>query len=140
MTAFTAPSVLETQFSGQYGNASVAHGTYNPATPQINDTVYLLKLYAGTKITGVDLLNGANGAATTLDLGFVNVDGTAGGVTTQFFAAAATSASARSRSLTRPITLTKDAYIVGTFKGAAGAAAGAGNYIDVLVEFEFRGA
>ena len=139
MAQFVAPSAQETQFSGQYGNSSVAFGTYNPAAPAVNDTVVLLKLYAGTKISNIELLTGANGAGTTLDLGFLNVDGSAGGNTTQFFAAQAASAASRTRSLARPLYLVKDVYIVATFKGAVGGAASATNFIDVIVDFEFRG-
>lgn len=140
MATFIAPSTLETQFSGQYGNSSIAHGTYSPSAQAVNDQIVLLKLFAGTKITGVDLLNGANGASTTLDLGYTFVDGSAGGSLTAFFTAVGTAAASRARSATRPIYLTKDVYITATHKGAVGAAAGASNYIDVLVEFEFKGA
>lgn len=140
MTAFVAPSVQETQFSGQYGNQSVAHGTYNPNAAAVNDTVFLLKLFAGTKITGLRLCNGANGATTTLDVGLVNVDGSAGLSTSYFFTGQSTSATASTNSAARPIYLTKDVYVVATFKGAATAAAGAAVYLDVIVDYEFRGA
>lgn len=140
MTAFVAPSVLETQFSGQYGNQSVATGTYNPNAAAINDTVFLLKLYAGTKITGFRLINGANGAGTTLDVGLVNVDGSAGLSASYFHSGVSTAAAASVTSGARPIYLTKDVYVVATFKGAVTAAASAGNYLDVIVDFEFRGA
>lgn len=138
MTAFVAPSVQETQFSGQYGNQSVAHGTYNPNAAAINDTAFLLKLFAGTKITGLRVCNGANGASTAIDIGLVNVDGT--GSQPQYFAAGqSTAAVASLQSGARPIYLTKDAYVVATFKGAATAATGASNYVDVIVDYEFRG-
>lgn len=140
MTAFVAPTVAETQFSGQYGNQSVATGTYNPNAANINDTVFLLKLFAGTKITGLRLINGANGAGTTVDVGLANVDGTAGQSLTQFFAGQATAAAGSNTSATRPIYLLKDVYVVATFKGAATAAAGAGVFLDVVVDYEFRGA
>jgi len=139
MTAFVAPSVQETQFSGQYGNQSVAHGTYNPNLAAVNDTVFLLKLFAGTKITGLRLCNGANGASTTVDVGLVNVDGTSP-LLSYFVAGQATAAAASATSAARPIYLTKDVYVVATFKGAVTAAAGANNYLDVIVDYEFRGA
>ncbi|MEJ7745362.1 MAG: hypothetical protein WKF61_01115 [Luteimonas sp.] len=140
MVAFVAPSNLETQFSGQYGNAAVATGAYSPNAAAVNDTVKLITLYAGTKITGVRLCNGANGATTTVDLGLQNCDGTAGPSLTQFFALQATSAAASSVSASRPVMLLKDAFVVATFKGATTSVAGAGNYIEAIVDYEFRGA
>jgi hypothetical protein len=139
MTAFVAPTVAETQFSGQYGNQSIAHGTYSPNAAAINDTVFMLKLFAGTKITGFRLCNGANGAGTTADVGLQSVDGTVPNLT-YFFAGQATSATGSATSQARPIYLAKDTYVVVTFKGAATSAAGAGNYLDVVVDYEFRGA
>lgn len=139
MVAFVAPSNLETQFSGQYGNAAVATGTYSPNLAAINDTVKVLTLYAGTKITGFRLCTGANGAATTVDVGLQNTDGTAGPSLTQFFAGQATSAVSSNISSARPYTLVKDAYVVITFKGAATLATSAAVYLDTIVDYEFRG-
>jgi hypothetical protein len=139
MTAFVSPTVAETQFSGQYGNQSIAHGTYGPNAAQVNDTVYMLKLFAGTKITGLRLCNGANGAGTSVDVGIQNVDGT-GLNATYFFTGQATVAAGSATSAARPIYLTKDTYIVVSFRGAATAVAGAGNYLDAVVDYEFRGA
>lgn len=139
MVAFVAPTVMETQFSGQYGNQSVATGLYNPNAAAVNDTVKLIQLYAGTKITGLRLCHGANGASTTLDLGLANVDGSAGPSLTQFFAAQATAAAGSVTSASRPVYLTKDAYLVATFKGATTAVAGAGVYLEAVVDFEYKG-
>lgn len=138
MTTILSPSLAETQFSGQYGNSAVATATYNPNAPQINDTVILMKLYAGTKITGMDFQNGTIGAGTSMNIGYQFVDGSAGNSLTQFFAAQNTAATGRTRSTTRPIQINKDFYIVGTFLGAAGAAASVANYLDIIVEYEFR--
>ena len=134
MTAFIAPSVNETQFSGQYGNSSVATGTYTAAAAAINDTVALIKLYAGSKITGARLVTGALGAGTTVDFGFVNVDGSAGGQPAQFLSGQSTAATGSFNSATRPFTLAKDAFVQVTFKG--GPATG---FVDAIIEYEFRG-
>ena len=139
MSTFVAPSVSETQFSGQYGNQAVAFGTYNPAAPALNDRVYLVKLYAGTKINGARLVTGANGAGSSLDVGFINVDGSPGQSLTQLFTAQDTVTAGSATSATRPFTLTKDAYAVATFKGAVGAAASPANFIDLIINYEFRG-
>jgi hypothetical protein len=134
MTTYVAPTVSRIQSSGEYGNAFFAHGTYTAAAAAINDNVYLVRLYAGTKIYNVRLINAALGASTTVDIGFKHVDGQAGDSPTAFLTAQATSTAGANQSSTAPITLAFDAYIVATFKG--GVATG---QIDAIVQYEFVG-
>lgn len=134
MTTFVAPSVARIQTSGEYGNLAVAHGTYTAAAAAINDQVYLVRLYPGTKIYNVRLINAALGASTTVDVGFKYLNGEAGDSATGFLTATATNAAAATLSAVAPVTLAYDAYIVATFKGAV-----ATGLIDVIVQYEFVG-
>lgn len=134
MATLIAPTVADIQISGEYGNQSVAQGTYTAAAAAINDTVFLVKLYAGSKINGLKLITAAQGASSTMDVGFVYVNGEAGGNTTAFFAAQATSSAGMFQSAARPVKLLYDAYVVITFKGAAST-----GLIDAVIEYEFRG-
>lgn len=134
MTTFVAPTVARIQIAGEYGNQAVAHGVYTAAAAAINDNVYLVRLYAGTKIFSVRLINAALGAATTVDVGYKHVDGQAGDSPTAFLTAQATSAAGANLSAVVPVTLANDAYIVATFKG--GVATG---QIDAIVSYEYVG-
>lgn len=134
MTTFVAPTVARIQTSGEYGNLAVAHGTYTAAAAAINDNVYLVRLYAGTKIYNARLINAPLGASTTVDLGYKHVDGQAGDSPTAFLTAQATNAAGANQSNAVPVTLAYDAFIVATFKGAA-----ATGQIDAIVQYEFVG-
>lgn len=133
MAVLNAPSVNETQFSGQYGNASVATGSITLNAAQVNDQVLLLKLFAGSRITSVRMVNAALGAGVAVDLGVLALDGSVT-VPTQFFTAQATSSPGSNISASRAYTLQKDSFIVATIKGGV-----ANGYLDVVVDYEFRG-
>jgi len=134
MATILASTLTEVQNSGQHGNLSVAHGKHTLAAAAIADKVLLLKLYAGSKVYGVKLVNAALGASTTVSVGYENADGTAGGSATAFINAQSTASAGATRSSTAPVTLTKDAIISLTVGGAA-----ATGQVDVVVDFEFRG-
>lgn len=134
MATLIASTLAEVQNSGQHGNLSVAHGKHTLAAAPVADKVMLLKLYAGTKITNVKLVNAALGASTTVSVGYENADGTAGGAANSFINAQSTAAAAATNSAAAPLILAKDAIITATVGGAT-----ASGQIDVVVEFEFRG-
>lgn len=134
MATLIAPTAADIQYSGEEGNQSVAQGTYTATTTTINDTVYLLKLYAGSKINGVKLINAAMGTSATVDVGFQYVNGESGSALTAFFAAQAVSTAGMAHSAARPVKILYDAYVIITFKGAAQT-----GLLDVVVEYEFRG-
>ena len=134
MATIIAPTLAVAQYSGDEGNASVAFGFHTLAAAAINDTVIVLRLYAGTKIYRARLVTAALGAGVTLDVGTKNEDGSAGGSLTSLFAAQAASTAGAFESASAPVIVAKDSLVVVTVKG--GAATGK---FDLVVEYEFRG-
>lgn len=134
MATLNAPSLQDTQYSGDCPLAN-AHGYITLAAAQIADKVRLVKLYAGTKVYDVKMVNAALGASTTVSVGYEYVNGEAGGAANSFIAATSTSAAAGTFQTTvAPITLAYDAYITATIAG--GAATG---QLDVITTYEFKG-
>lgn len=134
MATLNAPSLQDTQYSGDCPLAN-AHGYITLASAQIADKVRLVKLYAGTKVYDVKMVNAALGASTTVSVGYEYVNGEAGGTATSFIAATSTSSAAGTRQTTvAPIILAYDAYITATIAG--GAATG---QLDVITTYEFKG-
>ena len=134
MATLNASTLNDTQYSGDCPLAN-AHGVYTFAATPAADVVRLVKLYAGTKIHDIKLVNAALGASTTISLGFSYVNGEAGGGATALLAATSTvSAAATRMGAISPVTLEYDAFITATVGG--GAATGK---IDVIVTFEFKG-
>ena len=134
MATINAPSLQDTVYSGDCPLAN-AHGYITLAAAAIADKVRLNKVYAGTKIYDIKLVNAALGASTTVSLGYEYVNGEAGGSATALLAATATSSAAVTREgATAPIVLAYDAYITATIGG--GAATG---QIDVVTTYEFKG-
>lgn len=134
MATLNAPSLLDTQYSGDCPLAN-AHGYMTLAAAQVGDKVRLNKLYQGTKIYDVKMVNAALGASTTVSLGFEYVNGEAGGSATAFLPATNTAAAAATREgAIAPITLAYDAYIIATIGGAA-----ATGQLDSVVTYEFKG-
>jgi hypothetical protein len=133
MATINAPTLQDVQYSGDCPLAA-AHGKATLAAAAIADKVRLVKLYAGTKVHDVRLINAALGASTTVSLGFEYVNGEAGGSATALLAATSTVSAASTRMAAAPVTLDYDAYIIATIGG--GAATG---LVDVDVLFEFKG-
>lgn len=134
MATLNAPSLLDTQYSGDCPLAN-AHGYMTLAAAQVGDKVRLNKLYQGTKIYDVKMVNAALGASTTVSLGFEYVNGESGGSATAFLPATSTAAAAATREgAIAPITLAYDAYIIATIGGAA-----ATGQLDSVVTYEFKG-
>jgi hypothetical protein len=134
MATINAPSLQDVQYSGDCPLAN-AHGYVTLAAAAIADKVRLNKLYAGTKIYDIKMVNAALGAATTVSLGFEYVDGQAGGGAAALLAATSTvSAAATREGAVAPIVLAYDAYITATIGG--GAATG---QLDVVTTYEFKG-
>lgn len=135
MATINAPSLQDTQYSGDCPLA-VAHGYITLVAAAIADKVRLVKLFAGSKIHEVKMVNAALGASTTLSLGWEYCDASAGGGAAVLIAAgtATSSAAVTREGVFAPITLAKDAYITATVAG--GEAAGA---LNVQVFFEFKG-
>lgn len=133
MATINAPTLQDVQYSGDCPLAA-AHGKVTLAAAAIDDKVRLVKLYAGTKVHDVRLINAALGASTTVALGFEYVNGEAGGSATALLAATSTVSAASTRMAAAPVTLDYDAFIIATIGG--GAATG---LVDVDVIFEFKG-
>lgn len=134
MATINAPTLLDVVYSGDCPFAA-AHGQATLASAQIGDKVRLNKLFAGTKIYGVKLVNAALGASTTVSVGFEYVDGQAGGGAAALIAATSTASAAVTREgATAPVTLAYDAYVTATVGGAA-----ATGQIDTVVTYEFKG-
>ena len=133
MATLNAPTLQDTQYSGDAPLAAV-HGEFTFAATPAGDVVRLARLYAGTKIVDLKLINAALGASTTVSLGFQYVNGEAGGGAAALLAATSTSAAATTRAPGAPTTLLYDAFLTATLAG--GAATGK---IDVLGLFKFEG-
>lgn len=134
MATINAPTLLDVVYSGDCPFAA-AHGQATLASAAIGDKVRLNKLFAGTKIYGVKLVNAALGASTTVSVGFEYVDGQAGGGAAALIAATSTASAAVTREgATAPVTLAYDAYVTATVGGAA-----ATGQIDTVVTYEFKG-
>ena len=134
MATINAPSLQDTVYSGTCPLAN-AHGYVTLAAAAIADKVRLNKVYAGTKIYDVRMVNAALGASTTVSLGFEYVNGEAGGGAAVLLPATATSSAAGTRQgAIAPVVLVYDAYITATIAG--GAATG---QLDVVTTFEFEG-
>ena len=69
MATINAPSLLDTVYSGDCPLAN-AHGYITLASAASGDKVRLNKVYAGTKIYDIKLVNAALGASTTVSLGY----------------------------------------------------------------------
>ena len=134
MATINAPSLLDTQYSGDCPLAN-AHGYITLASAQVGDKVRLNKLYAGTKVYDVKMVNAALGASSTVSLGFEYANGESGGTATAFLAATSTASAAGTRESTvAPLVLAYDAYIIATVGGAA-----ATGQLDTVVTYEFKG-
>lgn len=134
MATLNAPSLMDTQYSGDCPLAN-AHGYMTLAAAGVGDKIRLNKLYQGTKIYDVKMINAALGASTTVSLGFEYVNGEAGGSATALLPATSTAAAAGTRQgAIAPITLAYDAYIIATVGGAA-----ATGQLDAVVTYEFKG-
>lgn len=133
MATLNAPSLQDTQYSGDCPLAP-AHGYFTFSATPVADKVRLFKLFAGTKIHDVKLVNAALGASTTISLGFEYVDGQAGGGAAALLAATNTASAATTRAPGAPVVLEYDAFVTATVGGAA-----ASGRIDVVAFHEFRG-
>ena len=110
MATINAPSLQDTQYSGA-APLAVAHGYTLLAAAAIADKVRLVKLYAGTKVHAIKLVNAALGAGTTVALGYEYVNGESGGAANALLAAASTVAAAATHGAGAPVVLAYDAYI-----------------------------
>ncbi len=134
MATLNAPSLQDTQYSGDCPLA-VAHGYMTLAAVPIADKIRLVKLYAGTKLHDVRMVNAALGGSTTVSVGWEYVNGEAGGSATALIPATSTAAAASTRQgAVAPVHLAFDAFITATIAGAA-----ATGQLDVMTTFEFEG-
>ncbi len=133
MATINAPSLLDTVYSGDCPLAN-AHGYITLASAQIGDKVRLNKVYAGTKIYDIKMVNAALGASSTVSLGYEYVNGESGGSATALLAATSTASAAATNGVAAPVTLAYDAYITATIGGAA-----ATGQLDVVTTYEFKG-
>ncbi len=133
MATINAPTLQKTAYSG-VSAAAYFHGQVTLAAAPIADVVRLGKLFAGTKIMDLRMINAALAADTTVSLGFTYCNGEAGGGAAALLAATATAAAASTRMAKAPVVLEYDAYLTATVGGAA-----ATGLLDVVVEFEPQG-
>lgn len=134
MATLNAPSLQDTQYSGDCPLA-VAHGYMTLAAVPIADKIRLVRLYAGTKLHDVRMVNAALGASTTVSVGWEYVNGEAGGGAAVLIPATSTAAAASTRqAAVAPVLLAFDAFITATIAGAA-----ATGQLDVMTTFEFEG-
>lgn len=127
-----APSVLDPQFAGPYGNASQLRARYTPGKVKgvTGDTVTvdLARIPAGTSIDGIHAIWTALGTAATAALGFrwSNPAGfvPAGAPTPAndaLLAATAAAAAGSVDALIHPLTFPIEAVLTATFAASSGA-------------------
>lgn len=133
MATINGATIQDIVYSGDCPLA-VAHGQVTLAAAQINDKVRLNKVYAGTKIYDMKMINAALGASVTVDLGFEYVNGEAGGDADYWLSNQACTNAGMNQSAVAPVTMQYDAYIIATIEGAA-----ATGLINTVATFEFRG-
>jgi len=133
MATINAPSLQDVVYSGDCPLAN-AHGYITLASAQVADKVRLVKVFKGTKLYDIKLVNAALGASTTVSLGYEYVNGEAGGSATALLAATSTASATATRGVGAPVTLAYDAYLTATIGGAAATGA-----IDVVATYEFKG-
>lgn len=133
MATINAPTLKNTAYSG-VSAAAYFHGKDTLAAAASGTVVRLGKLFAGTKIMDMRMINAALGTSTTVKVGFEYVNGEAGSDDDGLLAATATNAAASTRMSAAPVTLQYDAYLIATIGGAAATGA-----LDVVVEFEPQG-
>lgn len=133
MATINAPSLQDIVYSGDCPLAA-AHGYVTLAAAQVGDKVRLNKVFAGTKVYSSHFVNAALGASSTVALGFEYVNGESGGDPAAFIAATSTASAARANSVTAPVVLAYDAYIIATIGGAA-----ATGKLDTVLTYEFKG-
>ena len=133
MATINGATLQDIAYSGAAPLAAV-HGKVTLAAAQINDKVRLNKVFAGTKIHDMKMINAALGASVTVDLGFEYVNGEAGGNAAYWLSNQACTNAAMNQSAAAPVTLLYDAYIIATVEGAAATGA-----LDTVATFEFKG-
>lgn len=111
----------DVQHAGTWGNVAVATAKIDVSAANIADVFQFLRLPAYVDLLDAILIvSNAGDALSTLTLGYVNTDGTAGGSTSHFLGATAISATGLTRAdgATGIVTPAKDITIVGTLAGA----------------------
>jgi hypothetical protein len=131
-----APTMNNRMFNGTYGNVSKERMYATLAAAPIGEVVELGEFDAGTLFYGLDTINAALGASTTLSFGYKYVDGANGSAAPTEFLAAASTASAGVRSTAKrvPVEFPYPVILTATVGGAA-----ATGRIDVIAEYVYRG-
>lgn len=117
---FAANAINAIRHACEYGNTVTHEYTYTGAGPQ-NDKIYFGQIPAGTRVTNVRLIADDCGTSVTLDLGYSPVDGSSPteDLTAWFSNRDVATAAVDAVSGTRPVTLDRDVWLVGTIEGAA---------------------
>ena len=134
MAKFIAFTMMNNQYTGEEGNRSADHGSFN-MNAAIGDTIDLLTIDAGTKFIGGKMINAALGAGSTISIGYRNLDGSAGaGTATSFIPATSTAAAGKTDYLGAPIVFTVPVVLYATVGGSAAA-----GQLDFVTDFIFQG-
>lgn len=133
MATINAPTIQDTVYTGDCP-AVTEHGQITLVAAAIATKVRLLKVFKGSKIVDLRMINAALGASTTISLGYEYVNGESGGSATALLAATSTAAAASTRMAVAPVTMAYDAYITATVAGAEAA-----GLLDVLIDYKFLG-
>lgn len=121
---------------GAFGNTLSAVYSVTLAAAQVNDVVYFGKIARGATVIRVTLYNAALGGSTTLDIGYATAEigGTLVADEDYWIDGKDTSSQAITEhtalATAAPKTLSEEAYITGTVKGAAATGA-----VSVVVQY-----
>lgn len=137
MANINAPGLNDQVHAGTWGNKAVTTRAITLAAATVADVIRFVKLPAGARLLDLTVFNTASSASTTMTFGYAPVDGTAGDAD-HFLGAKSLATAARHRAdtVTPPVVLAKDSYLVGTL---AGANIATGTTITVVVEYEYVG-
>lgn len=124
-------TINTTQMNGEYGNASFAHGQVEFEGEAAGAVGRLFKLPKSSKIFGMRVVSDGLGGTATVAVRVTYKDGTQATIK----AAAAASSAGSSSMNEAPFTLAQD----GTIELLTAASAATGT-IDVVCEYEYRGA
>lgn len=108
-------------YNGEDGNLSVADASYTAAAASIADVIRMVELPAGSRIVGVNVVNDALGASSTLACGYEYKDSANGSAAPAAFkAATATSSAGGFSGAFHPLATFQDPiYVTLTVGGAA---------------------
>lgn len=129
---------LDVVHAGEYGNGASLVRTVEDADMDSGDILYMARLPAYTELQDLQLFNGAAGGSAAVKVGYIPVDSANGAGDDDFFIASVSVVSAartRANTVTPPVLVPYDCYIVVTATASFSSAAD----ITIQLDYEWRG-